>query len=176
VPIRIYAFAKELGFDNKQLLDVCEAVNIKGKGSALASLDDDEVAKIKSFLDGGGATAAEPEPEVLTPMRPEPSRQRKIVDLPDKVSSKTDEAPEPEADDEVADEVAEPEVAEVVAEEVTEAPAEPVAEAPVEEEPVEEEPSEPEAAETVETPEDAAESKKKSAKLPRAMPKTSMPR
>jgi translation initiation factor IF-2 len=164
VPIRIYAFAKELGFDNKQLLDVCEKVDIKGKGSALASLDDDEVAKIKSFLDGGGATAAEPEPEVLTPMRPEPSRQRKIVDLPDKVSSKTDEAPEPEADDEVADEVAEPEVAEVVAEEVTEAPAEPVAEAPVEEEPVEEEPSEPEAAETVETPEDAAESKKKSAK------------
>ena len=159
MPIRIYAFAKELGFDNKQLLDVCEKVNIKGKGSALASLDDDEVAKIKSFLDGGGATAAEPEPEVLAPMRPEPSRQRKIVDLPDKVASKTDEALEPEAADEAADAVAEPEVAEVVAEEVPEAPVEPVAEAPVEEEQ-----PEPAAAEVVETPEETAESKKKSAK------------
>ena len=96
MPIRIYAFAKELGFDNKQLLDVCDKVNIKGKGSALASLDDDEVATIKSFLDGGGASAEEPEPETLAPMRPEPSRNRKIVDLPDKVSAKEDEAPEPE--------------------------------------------------------------------------------
>ena len=53
MPIRIYAFAKELGFDNKQLLDICDKVNIKGKGSALASLDDDEVAKVKEFLAQG---------------------------------------------------------------------------------------------------------------------------
>ena len=166
MPIRIYAFAKELGFDNKQLLDVCDKVNIKGKGSALASLDDDEVATIKSFLDGGGASAEEPEPETLAPMRPEPSRNRKIVDLPDKVSAKEDEAPEPE----VADEAAESEVAADDVEEVIESPAEPVAEAPVEETPVVEEAAEePAEAEPVveqaeEAPEETAETKKKSAK------------
>ena len=160
MPIRIYAFAKELGFDNKQLLDVCDKVNIKGKGSALASLDDDEVAKIRSFLaDGGGSAAEEPEPEALAPMRPEPGRQRKIVDLPDKARSKTID----EADDPVGD---------------VESPAEPVAESPAEESPVEETPiaavepeavepkaaAEPAAAEATEAPKETTESKKKTAK------------
>ena len=54
--VRIYAFAKELGLDNKQLLDICEKCSIKGKGSALASLDDDEIAKIKSFMSGGDSS------------------------------------------------------------------------------------------------------------------------
>ena len=53
--VRIYAFAKELGLDNKQLLDICESCGIKGKGSALASLDDAEIAKIKEHMAGGGA-------------------------------------------------------------------------------------------------------------------------
>lgn len=51
MPIRIYAFAKELGFDNKKLLDICEKAGIKGKGSALASLTDDEIAKVNEHLD-----------------------------------------------------------------------------------------------------------------------------
>ncbi len=50
MPIRIYAFAKELGFDNKQLLDICDSAGIEDKGSALASLSDDEVAAIKDYL------------------------------------------------------------------------------------------------------------------------------
>ena len=50
MPIRIYAFAKELGFDNKQLLDICDSAGIEDKGSALASLSDDEVATIKDYL------------------------------------------------------------------------------------------------------------------------------
>ena len=73
MPVRIYAFAKELGLDNKQLLDICEKADIKGKGSALASLDDDEVASIKAFMDGGGAVAAEPV-EDNAPVRPAPFR------------------------------------------------------------------------------------------------------
>ncbi len=84
MPIRIYAFAKELGFDNKQLLDVCDKVNIKGKGSALASLDDDEVAKVKEFLATQGGTAiAEPEVEERPLMRPPTVRPatRKISEL-----------------------------------------------------------------------------------------------
>ena len=28
MPVRIYAFAKELGLDNKQLLEICEKANI----------------------------------------------------------------------------------------------------------------------------------------------------
>jgi len=158
VPIRIYAFAKELGFDNKQLLDVCEKVNIKGKGSALASLDDDEVAKIKSFLsDGGGTAAADPEPESLAPMRPEPARDRKIVDLPDKVAAK---APEPVAEVEV-----EAEEAPEVEAETSEVPVDPVPEpeAPVEA-PEPEVVVEAEAPEEPAAPEVTAESKKKSAK------------
>ncbi|MCH2181474.1 MAG: translation initiation factor IF-2 [Mariniblastus sp.] len=51
--IRIYAFAKKLGLDNKQLLDICEQVGIKGKGSALASLEEDEVAKVQQFIESG---------------------------------------------------------------------------------------------------------------------------
>jgi len=50
VPVRIYAFAKELGFDNKQLLDICDSAGIEDKGSALASLSDDEVVAIKDYL------------------------------------------------------------------------------------------------------------------------------
>ncbi len=52
MPIRIYALAKDLGIDSKELVEVCNRAGIPGKGSALASLDDDEVAKVKSFLQG----------------------------------------------------------------------------------------------------------------------------
>ena len=74
MPVRIYAFAKELGLDNKQLLDICERANIKGKGSALASLDEDEISSIKAFMDGGGGVATEPEVEENAPVRPAPFR------------------------------------------------------------------------------------------------------
>lgn len=62
MPIRIYALAKELGIDSKELVGACTKVGIPGKGSALASLNDDEVAKVKSFLQGsqqGGDTGGE---------------------------------------------------------------------------------------------------------------------
>ena len=55
--IRIYAFAKKLGLDNKQLLDICEQAGIKGKGSALASLEEDEIAKVEAFMKGGGSSS-----------------------------------------------------------------------------------------------------------------------
>lgn len=70
--VRIYALAKELGIDNKELLGVCDKLGIKGKGSALASLEDDEVARIKQQLAGekSGSTTATAAPE-KTPTRPE---------------------------------------------------------------------------------------------------------
>jgi len=73
LPIRIYALAKELKIDNKILVDICTKAGITGKGSALASLTDEEAAKLKTFMSsskaprGGTATAREAsaEPSVL---------------------------------------------------------------------------------------------------------------
>jgi translation initiation factor IF-2 len=53
LPIRIYALAKELKIDNKILVDICTKAGISGKGSALASLSDEEVVKLKAFMDAG---------------------------------------------------------------------------------------------------------------------------
>ena len=59
--IRIYAFAKQLKLDSKVLVDICEKIGITGKGSALASLSDDEVASLKAHFSGGkGARSAGP--------------------------------------------------------------------------------------------------------------------
>jgi translation initiation factor IF-2 len=62
VPIRIYALAKDLQIDSKDLVDICTKAGIPGKGSALASLNDDEVVRVKAFLAHTGAPAAGPEP------------------------------------------------------------------------------------------------------------------
>jgi len=64
LPIRIYALAKELKLDSKALVDICTKAGVTGKGSALASLTDEEVAKVKAFMAGasgaksGGSAAA----------------------------------------------------------------------------------------------------------------------
>ena len=65
--VRIYAFAKDLGLENKDLLDICEKVGIKGKGSALASLDDDEIGKIKKFMSGADSGNGASAPPVKKP-------------------------------------------------------------------------------------------------------------
>ncbi len=44
MPIRIYALAKELDIDSKELVEICNRAGVTGKGSALASLSDEEVA------------------------------------------------------------------------------------------------------------------------------------
>ena len=74
--IRIYQLAKQLKIDNKALVDTCKKLGIAGKGSALASLSDDQVAAIKEFMAGGRKPAA-PEPETpATPQREEKSLGR----------------------------------------------------------------------------------------------------
>jgi translation initiation factor IF-2 len=62
VSVRIYSFAKELGIDNKDLLMICEKAGIKGKGSALASLDEVEIAKIRQHMEGAKAKPAPARP------------------------------------------------------------------------------------------------------------------
>jgi translation initiation factor IF-2 len=51
VPIRIYALAKQLKMDNKVLVDICTKAGITGKGSALASLTDEELVKVTAFME-----------------------------------------------------------------------------------------------------------------------------
>jgi len=52
LPIRIYALAKQLNLDSKVLVDICVKAGVTGKGSALASLTDEETARVKEFLAG----------------------------------------------------------------------------------------------------------------------------
>ena len=84
MPVSIYALAKDLGIDNAQLLDICQSVGISGKGSALASLDDDETARIKEFMSGGGQVATVEEKPDNAPIRPERNEDLKapVRELP----------------------------------------------------------------------------------------------
>lgn len=61
--VRIYQLAKEFAFDSKDFLEICAKAGVTGKGSALASLTDDEESKVRSYIAGGvgktgGRTAA----------------------------------------------------------------------------------------------------------------------
>ena len=58
MPARIYALAKELNLDSKDLVDLVKKVGITGKGSALASLSDDEAQKVRDHLAGSSAAPA----------------------------------------------------------------------------------------------------------------------
>lgn len=84
MPVRIYALAKDLKIDSKDLVTLCNKIGITGKGSALASLEDDEVARVKKYLAGGaanagGASAAPAAPAASaappSPIAPIPPRQ-----------------------------------------------------------------------------------------------------
>ncbi|WDI42865.1 translation initiation factor IF-2 [Bremerella sp. P1] len=116
MPIRIYALAKELQVDSKQLVDICNRAGVTGKGSALASLDDDELVKVKAFLNkdsgsDGGSRGSQSRGTADEPMRPErpvqpskPSRIRTIGGpLGNKMRPKEDES-QASYEEEVADE------------------------------------------------------------------------
>jgi translation initiation factor IF-2 len=75
VAVRIYSLAKELGLDSKELADLCARIGILNKGSALASLEDEEVAKVKKHLAAAAMpaapkSAAAAPPVALAPERP----------------------------------------------------------------------------------------------------------
>jgi translation initiation factor IF-2 len=58
--VRIYTLAKELKLDSKELVDICTNAGIPGKGSALASLTDEEAERVKQFLKGGTGKGGKP--------------------------------------------------------------------------------------------------------------------
>ncbi len=69
MPVRIYALAKELDVDSKVLVDLCPRLGIHGKGSALASLTDEEVDRIRGHLTRSTAPAPG-RPAALEPAAP----------------------------------------------------------------------------------------------------------
>ncbi|MCU0708791.1 MAG: translation initiation factor IF-2 [Pirellula sp.] len=84
--IRIYSLAKDLGLDSKELVDLCARIGIQGKGSALASLEEDEIARIKKHLEEKAAPTAAVAKEVLKPQR-EPAKEAPIRDLGTKAAA-----------------------------------------------------------------------------------------
>ena len=74
---RIYSLAKELNIDSKELVELCPKAGIQGKGSALASLTDEEVTKLRAYLDSASSRAAPaarmPAVQALKPVRTLPS-------------------------------------------------------------------------------------------------------
>lgn len=61
--VRIYTLAKDLQVDSKDLVDLCKKAGITGKGSALASLTDEEAQKVSDYvrnMSSGGSAAARP--------------------------------------------------------------------------------------------------------------------
>ena len=73
---RIYSLAKDLGLDNKELVEIVKKAGISGKGSTLASLEDEEVDKVKQFMAEGSSPASAESP--LTMTRPEASTRTDI--------------------------------------------------------------------------------------------------
>jgi translation initiation factor IF-2 len=60
VAVRIYTLSKELKIDSKELVELCTRAGIQDKGSALASMTDEEVAKLKEFIAGKSRPAERP--------------------------------------------------------------------------------------------------------------------
>jgi translation initiation factor IF-2 len=77
VAVRIYTLSKELKIDSKELVELCTRAGIQDKGSALASMSDEEVAKLKDFIAGKSRpaerpAAAGPAGPAVTPAVPKP--------------------------------------------------------------------------------------------------------
>ena len=120
MPIRIYALAKELVMDSKELVELCKKAGVTGKGSALASLTDDEVVKLKAYLTGGGSKS-KPAAKSAAPVRPSTiEKPRRPVLIGSQRPSKSDTAPSADEPVETADKP-------MAAEAAPEAPAPPAA-------------------------------------------------
>ena len=77
--VRIYTLSKELKIDSKELVELCTRAGIQDKGSALASMSDEEVAKLKEFIAGKSRAverpaAAGPAAAPVRPTAPPPAK------------------------------------------------------------------------------------------------------
>jgi translation initiation factor IF-2 len=82
VAVRIYSLAKDLALDSKELVDLCTRLGIQGKGSALASLEDEEIARIKKHIEEKKTPpAASASPSAPAKSTREPAKDTPIRDL-----------------------------------------------------------------------------------------------
>ena len=70
--VRIYTLAKELKIDSKELVELCTRAGIHDKGSALASMSDEEIAKLKEFIAAKSRPAERPPVAGPKPAAPKP--------------------------------------------------------------------------------------------------------
>ena len=71
--VRIYALAKELKLETNELVDICNKAGIQGKNSALSSLTDEEVEKVRQFRAGGTTPSPAAETSSEPPVQAEPT-------------------------------------------------------------------------------------------------------
>src|SRR5579872_7365775 len=72
--IRIFALAKELGMDSKDLIEHCTAAELKVKNSPLASISPEERDLVLSRLKHSGSSATVVEEPQMTPFSRDASR------------------------------------------------------------------------------------------------------
>ena len=66
--VRIYELSKDLGLENKDVLDAAEKLSIAAKSHS-SSISDDEAARIRNLIKGetnGAAAPAEPQKAILS--------------------------------------------------------------------------------------------------------------
>jgi translation initiation factor IF-2 len=80
VPIRVHALAKQLNMDSRVLVSTCAAAGVTAKGP-LASLSDEEVAKVMAYLEANkGAKTARPSARSSTLAgKPQPIRREDYI-------------------------------------------------------------------------------------------------
>ena len=86
--VRIYTLAKELNLDSKELVELCTRAGIQDKGSALASMTDEEVVKLKDFM-ASRSKPAERQPPAQGPLRPSAPGRAPVTGKPPVIAPKT---------------------------------------------------------------------------------------
>ena len=90
--VRIYTLAKELKLDSKELVEICARAGIQDKGSALASMTDEEVVKLKEFMASKSKPAERPAPGAAL-VRPAAPSRPSASGKPPVIAPKTPPAP-----------------------------------------------------------------------------------
>ena len=70
--IRIFALAKELGIDSKELIEYCNQAGVKAKNSALASISPEQRDVLINYIEQKGKSAPAQTQGPIAPVREEP--------------------------------------------------------------------------------------------------------
>lgn len=67
--VRIYELSKDLGLDNKDVLDAAEKLSIAARSHS-SSISDDEAARIRKLIRPNGSGISRPTPPSMTAPKP----------------------------------------------------------------------------------------------------------